>query len=65
MITEDDRILLIDYRLEQARETISISKLLIDSNQLVVAVNRIYYGMYYAVTALAIKYKFETSNIFN
>ncbi|MFO8023268.1 MAG: HEPN domain-containing protein [Perlabentimonas sp.] len=25
------------------------------------AVNRIYYGMYYAVTALAIKYRFETS----
>ena len=25
------------------------------------AVNRIYYGLYYAVTALAIKHRFETS----
>jgi len=31
---------------------------------LVVAVNRIYYGMYYAVTALAIRFKFETSKHF-
>lgn len=34
---------------------------MIDSNKLVVAVNRIYYGLYYAVTALAIKHRFETS----
>jgi uncharacterized protein (UPF0332 family) len=34
---------------------------LIDSNKLVVAVNRIYYGLYYAVTALAIKHRYETS----
>lgn len=61
MINEDDRKILIDYRLEQAKETIAVSKFLIDSNELVVAVNRIYYGMYYAVTALAIKFKFETS----
>ncbi len=54
MINEDDRKILIDYRLEQAKETIAVSKFLIDSNELTVAVNRIYYGMYYAVTALAI-----------
>ncbi len=39
-------------------------KFLIDSNELTVAVNRIYYGMYYAVTALAIKFQFETSKHF-
>ena len=58
---DNDRHILINYRLEQARETIKLSGFLIDSNQLNVAVNRIYYGMFYAVTALAIKYKFETS----
>ncbi len=61
MIKEDDRKILINYRLEHAKETIVVSQFLIDSSQLVVAVNRIYYGMYYAVTALAIKYRFETS----
>ena len=61
MIKDNDRKILIDYRLEQARETIKLTEFLIDSNQLNVAVNRIYYGMFYAVTALAIKHKFETS----
>ncbi len=61
MIKDNDRQILIDYRLEQARETIKLTEFLIDSNQLNVAVNRIYYGMFYAVTALAIKHKFETS----
>jgi uncharacterized protein (UPF0332 family) len=54
MIKDNDRKILIDYRLEQARETIKLTEFLIDSNQLNVAVNRIYYGMFYAVTALAI-----------
>jgi uncharacterized protein (UPF0332 family) len=61
MISETDRKALINYRLEQAIETVKVSKFLIDSNQLVVAVNRIYYGMYYALTALAIEFRFETS----
>ena len=61
MINDKDRQVLIDYRLKQASETIGLSQFLIDSNQLIVAVNRIYYGMYYAVTALALKHKFETS----
>jgi uncharacterized protein (UPF0332 family) len=64
MINNDDRKILVEYRLNQAKETINVSRFLIDSNQLVVAVNRIYYGMYYAVTALAIQFKFETSKHF-
>lgn len=64
MINEEDRKTLIDYRLKQAKETISQSRFLIDSDQLVLAVNRIYYGMFYAVTALAMKHRFETSKHF-
>jgi uncharacterized protein (UPF0332 family) len=64
MINEADRKNLIDYRLEQAKDTINVSRFLIESNQYTVAVNRIYYGMYYALTALAIKFKFETSKHF-
>lgn len=61
MIDKYNRESLIEYRIEQAKETIELANFLIDSNRLVVAVNRIYYGLYYAVTALAIKNKFETS----
>lgn len=61
MIPEQDRESLINYRLSQADETIELARFLIDSKKIIVAVNRIYYGMYYALTALALKYKFETS----
>jgi uncharacterized protein (UPF0332 family) len=61
MIENQDRDSLIAYRIEQAKETIMLAEFLLQSNKLTVAVNRIYYGMYYALTALAIKNKFETS----
>ena len=52
---------LIKYRLEQARDTISVVELLIENMELPTAVNRIYYGMFYSLLALGLKYKFETS----
>lgn len=61
MIAESDRDALIEYRLKQAFDTIELAKFLLSSDKLVIAVNRIYYGMYYALTALALKNKFETS----
>lgn len=61
MIIENDRESLIDYRLKQALETIELAKFLVMSEKFIIAVNRIYYGMYYALTALALKNKFETS----
>jgi uncharacterized protein (UPF0332 family) len=61
MIDEKDRESLIEFRLNQAYDTIELARFLISSDKLVVAVNRIYYGMYYALTALALKNRFETS----
>jgi uncharacterized protein (UPF0332 family) len=61
MIPADDRQALIKYRIEQAKETADLSEFLIMSDKLSVAVNRIYYGMYYALTSLALKNMFETS----
>jgi uncharacterized protein (UPF0332 family) len=61
MINESDRNSLVKYRILQAKDTIELAKFLIDSNRLTVAVNRIYYGLYYSITALAIKKQFETS----
>jgi uncharacterized protein (UPF0332 family) len=60
-LKEEDREILIKYRLEQAKKTGKVVDLLIANNELSTAVNRIYYGMFYALLALALKYKFETS----
>ena len=61
MIDEKDKQSLIDYRLQQATDTIELAHFLTISEKYVIAVNRIYYGMYYALTALALKNGFETS----
>jgi uncharacterized protein (UPF0332 family) len=61
MIDENDRQSLVDYRLRQADDTIELANFLTVSGKYVIAVNRIYYGMYYALTALALKNGFETS----
>jgi uncharacterized protein (UPF0332 family) len=58
---DNDRQSLINYRVQQAKDTVELAEFLMSSNKLVVAVNRIYYGLYYSLTALALKYKFETS----
>ena len=61
MIDENDRRSLVDYRLRQAYDTIELAIFLTISEKYVIAVNRIYYGMYYALTALALNDGFETS----
>lgn len=61
MISEEDRFELIKYRIEQAKETIEDAVLLITNKKLRSAVNRIYYGMFYMMLAVALKYGFETS----
>jgi len=59
-IKYSDRDSLIKYRLEQAEETISDVQLLIENNRLRSAVNRIYYGMFYALLALGLANQYET-----
>jgi uncharacterized protein (UPF0332 family) len=61
MIDDNDRKSLVEYRYQQAFETYELAKFLFENNKLTLAVNRIYYGMYYALTALSIKNTFETS----
>jgi uncharacterized protein (UPF0332 family) len=61
MIENKDRDSLVEYRLNQAFDTVELAKFLLLNDKLVIAVNRIYYGMYYALTALALRNKFETS----
>jgi len=53
-IEEQTKADLIKYRLEQARETIDVVDLLMRNDKLSTAVNRIYYGMFYSLLALAL-----------
>ena len=52
---------LINYRIEQSHETISETEFLIKEERFSLAINRIYYGMFYLLLAVAIKYNFKTS----
>jgi uncharacterized protein (UPF0332 family) len=60
-IEEQTRDDLIKYRLEQARDAIDVVDLLIRNDKLSTAINRIYYGMFYSLLALALQFNFETS----
>jgi len=60
-IEEKDRQYLIERRIKKAVNAIDDVQFLIDNDKLVIAVNRIYYGIFYAVSALALKHQFTTS----
>ena len=54
MIKNEDRKILIEYRIQQAKLTILDVEKLIELKMLKVAVNRIYYGIFYCLNALAL-----------
>lgn len=60
-VSEKDREILITYRAEQAHDAIEEVEFLIKNNRLKLAVNRIYYGMFYILNVLALKNKYNTS----
>ena len=60
-LNDEDRELLINNYLEKSRTTIKKVEFLIDNNEYQLAVNRIYYGIYYSLSALAIKHQYSTS----
>jgi uncharacterized protein (UPF0332 family) len=60
-MTNEEQNSLVKLRLEQAEETYEAAELLLANSKYGAALNRIYYGMFYAVSALGIKYGFETS----
>lgn len=60
-IDEKDRFELIKYRLDEAKDTMEDVQLLISNDRLRSAINRIYYGMFYSLLALGLKFEFETS----
>jgi len=58
---EESKSDLIKHKLEKANGSVNDVRFLIDNDKLVIAVNRIYYGIFYALSALALKYQFATS----
>jgi uncharacterized protein (UPF0332 family) len=52
---------LIRYRLERAEATIEEAELAFKNNKLPLAMNRIYYSIFYIVSALALRHDFSTS----
>ena len=60
-LDQKDREQLIQYRVMQALETVETVDFLIQNNKLHTAVNRIYYGIFYSLLALGLKYGFESS----
>lgn len=57
----EDRNELIKFRMQQAIECIEEVIFLIDNQKFKIAVNRIYYGMFYSLLALALKKQYESS----
>jgi len=56
-----DKSELIKYRIKQAKETLAEIEVLLQNRLYKIAVNRIYYGMFYMLLALALKHDFRTS----
>jgi uncharacterized protein (UPF0332 family) len=48
----EERRKVVEHRLQPANETLNSAKILLDADQRISAVNRLYYACFYAVTAL-------------
>ena len=58
----EEKATYIKYRLDRAQETLQEAQTLFDTHFLFGAINRIYYAMFYAVSALALSKGFSTSS---
>ena len=61
MISQQDKEILINYRIERAKDTVKAARLNLDNEMLHDSMNRIYYSIFYIVSALALKSGFSTS----
>ena len=55
-LTEENRIALVNYRLQRAKDTLAEAEAMIENGFYNAAINRYYYACYYAVIALLLKY---------
>jgi uncharacterized protein (UPF0332 family) len=61
MMTPEQRSNLVLQRIQQAEKTVEQVEFCLANDQLEIAANRIYYGMFYAMLALGLLKDFETS----
>lgn len=61
-MNEQERLTYVNYRMERAGKTLAEARTLFESGQMFGAVNRIYYSMFYAVSALAFAHGFTTAS---
>lgn len=61
-MTPEEKQTYIEYRIERAHETLKEASMLLHEDHLHGAVNRTYYAMFYAVSALALQHDFSTSS---
>jgi len=57
----EEKNALIEHRISKAIAAIDDVDFLISNKKFILAVNRIYYGMFYILSALSLKYDFSTS----
>lgn len=60
-MNDDEKNALIEHRITRAVDSIDDVEFLIKNKKYLLAVNRIYYGMFYILSALSLKYDFSTS----
>ena len=61
-MTAEERSAYVRYRLQRAKQTLEEARVLLDAGMLPGAVNRVYYAMFYAASALALDHGFSTSS---
>jgi len=60
-LKENEREILIQHRIKQADEALDDVEFLLKHKKLSLAANRIYYALFYGISALALKNNFSTS----
>ncbi len=58
---DDEKTALIEHRISRTTDAIEDVAFLIKNRKYLLAVNRIYYGMFYVLSALSLRYDFSTS----
>jgi len=53
-LTNEEKIILIKYRLERADESLKAASLMLENNLYIPAINRIYYSMFYSIQSLLV-----------
>lgn len=60
-LDDSQRRMIIQHKLEKAMNTIHDVRFLIDNGKFIFAMNRLYYAIFYAISALALQHGFSTT----